>query len=130
MQIILEELEKHPKMLLGRLQEEVVDFANALEAACVQLKRRIGEFHTVGVSNETFTRLPGWQQSQGNRIGTFEFTTPKANNNSDAFDRAYSILKASHAAIGNRFHDKGYQFGYWLFDGKPDTIYRQVLRGK
>jgi len=113
-----------------KVAEAIVDFANSLEAACVQLKRYIRELHGGGIKEETFTRLLGWQESQGNKIGTFEFTTRKANNNSDVFNHAYSILKANNANIGSRFHDDGYQHSYWLFSGKPDTIYRQVLKAK
>jgi len=110
------------------LSEAVVDFANALEAACVQLKRYIGESKGVGAKEESFTGLLGWKQSQGNRLGAFEFTTQKANNNSDAFARAYNILKVNNASISSRFHDKGWQFSYWLYSEKTDTIYRQVLK--
>lgn len=113
-----------------KLPEAVIDFANDVEAACVRLKQAIGEQHGVGIKEETFTKLLGWQESQGNKIGSFEFTTRKANGNSGAFNQVYNILKINNASISNRFQDKGYQFGYWLFDGKPDTIYRQVLKGK
>lgn len=110
--------------------EVVIDFANDIETACIKLKLAIGEQHGIGIKEETFIKLLGWQESQGNKIGTFEYTTRKANGNSDAFNHAHNILKANHASIGNRFHDKDFQFGYWLFDGKPDTIYRQVFKGK
>ena len=112
------------------LSEAIVNFATAVEAACVQLKRYVGQQQGVGVKEETFTCLLGWEKSQGNRLGEFEFTTRKANNNSDAFDHAYNILKANNASIGNRFHDEGFQHSYWLFSGKLDTIYRQVLKKK
>lgn len=113
-----------------KLAEAILDFANAVEAACVNLKRYVGEQHGVGIKEETFVNLLGWEESKGNRIGTFEFTTKKANNNSDAFNRAFNILKANGATISKRFHDKGFQHSYWLFDSKPETIYRQVLKSK
>ena len=113
-----------------KIAEAILDFANALEATCVQLKRYIGQAHGVGIKEETFTQLLGWQQGKGNRIGAFEFTTRKANNNSNAFSHAYNILKANDASISNRFHDEGFQHSYWLFSGKLDTIYRQVLKKK
>jgi hypothetical protein len=113
-----------------KLSEIMLDFFNAVEAACVQGKRLIGALHGVCVKEEAFLSLLGWSRSQGNRIGEFEFTTRKTNNNSDAFNHAYNILKINNASISNRFQDKVFQFGYWLFDGKPDTIYRQILRGK
>jgi len=113
-----------------KVAEAIVDFANAIEAACIQLKRYVGETQALGVKEETFSKLLGWEKSKGNRLGEFEVTSRKTNNNSNAFNHAYNILKANHASIGNRFHDKGYQFGYWLFDGKPDTIYKQIFKGK
>ena len=112
-----------------KLSEAIMDFANALEAACIQLKRYVGDFHGV-VKEETFLNLSGWEKSQGNRIGEFEFTARKANIDSDVFNHAYNILKANSASISNRFLDKGYRFTYWLFSGKPDTIYRQVVKAK
>jgi len=111
-----------------KVSEAIVDFANAVEAACVQLKRYIGEFKGVGAKEESFTCLLGWKQSQGNRLGAFDFTTQKANNNSDAFNRAYNILKVNNASISNRFHDKGWKYSYWVYSEKPDVIYRQVLK--
>lgn len=113
-----------------KLSEAIIDFANAIEAAAVQLKRYIGETQGVEVKEETFINLLGWEESQGNRIGTFQFTSRKANNNSEVFNHAYNILKANDATISNRFRDQGFQHSYWLFSGKPDTIYRQVLKRK
>lgn len=111
-----------------KLPEAVIDFANDVEAACVKLKLAIGEQHGVGIKEETFTKLLGWQESQGNKIGPFEFTTRKANGNSGAFNQVYNILKVNNATINNRFHGDGYWFGYWLFSGKPDTIYKQKVK--
>jgi len=111
-----------------KLSEAIVDFANALEAACVQLKRYIGESKGIGTKEEIFTKLLGWQESRGNKLGAFAFTTRKVNNNSDFFNHAYNILKANKASISNRFHDKGYQYNYWIYSEKPDTIYRQAFK--
>ena len=113
-----------------KIVEAIVDFANAIEAACVQLRRYIGEVHGVGVSEDIFLNLLSWEKGQGSRIGEFEFTTRKANNSSNAFNHAYNVLKANNASIGNRFHDEGFQYSYWLFSSKPDTVYRQVLKKK
>lgn len=107
-----------------------MDFANALEAACVQLKRYIAQEQGVGVKEETFTTLLAWEKTRGNRLGEFEFTSRKANNNSDSFNHAYNILKVNNAFINSRFHDKGYEFSYWVYDKNPDIIYRQILSKK
>lgn len=112
-----------------QLQEDLVDFLNAIEAACVNLKHRIARVHGV-VSERAFLNLVGWEKSQGNKIGEFSFTTRKANNNSDAFNHALNILKTNNATISSRFHDKGFQHSYWLYEAKPETIYRQILKSK
>jgi hypothetical protein len=118
------------KQVSDKLAEAIVDFANAVEAACVQLKRYIGQTKGLSVKEETFLNLQAWEKSRGNRLGEFAFTTRKANNNSDAFNHAYNILKVNNASISDRFHDEGYQFSYWIYSGKPDVIYRQGLRKK
>lgn len=111
-----------------KLTEAITDFANAIEAACVQLKRYIGETQGVGVKEETFTKLLGWEKTQGSKLGEFGVTSCKANNNSDAFNHAYNILKRNNAAINKRFHAEGYKFSYWLYSEKPDVIYRQLKK--
>jgi len=84
---------------------------------------------TVAVREETFLNLLGWEKSQGTLLGEFEFTSRKANN-SDVFNHAYNILKANNAAINHRFHGEVFQFSYWLYEQKPDVIYRQALKAK
>lgn len=113
-----------------KLSEAIIDFANALEAACVQLKRYIGERHGVGLKESTFTSLLGWEKSQGERLGEFEYTSREANNNSDAFNHAYNILKANDATIKNHLSEKGWRYRYWLYPDRPDIIYRKLRKGK
>jgi len=109
-----------------QLEEDMLIFATALEAACVQFKQSRGHKHGVGVKEETFTCLLGWEKNSGNRIGDFEFTTRKANNNSDQFNHAYGILKTNNADIKNQFSDEGFKFHYWIWqEGKPYTVYRK-----
>jgi len=114
--------------------EILLDHANAQEAAAVNLKHRIAEVlgpkEMVAVKEETFLNLLGWEEGKGNKLGTFQYTTRKANNNSEAFNHAYNILKANNPTISSRFHDVGYKHSYWLYEQKPDTIYRQALKTK
>jgi len=107
-----------------KLLEAIVDFANALEVACVQLKQHIGERVRVGVREETFYILK-WEAQKGSKIGDFEVAT-KANNPEDKWAHAHNILKASNATISNRYHGPNYVYAYWLY--QEDKIYRQILK--
>jgi len=115
--------EKYEKIL-----EIMVDNFNAIEAASVNAKHRIGEL--VGVKEapaakeETFTTLK-YEKQQGNRLGEFEVAY-KASNLPDKFSPAYGILRVNNATIKERYHGSGYVYSYWLF-GK-DKIYRQKLK--
>lgn len=112
---------------------KVRDGAQQIADACNEQLEKMAPPETepkVTVKEETFTNLLGWEKSQGTRLGEFEFTSRKANNNSDSFNHAYNILKANNAAINNRLHGEGFQFGYWLYEQKPDVIYRQILKTK
>lgn len=110
-----------------KLSEAIVDFANALETACVQLKRYVGEQHGVlSVNEETFNVLK-FEKQTGNRIGEFEVAS-KTNNLPEKFERAHSILEKNNATISNRYHGTGYAFSYWLYG--ENRIYRQLLKTK
>ena len=62
-----------------KIAEAVVDFANAVESACVQLKRYIGKKQTRGVKEEAFIKLLAWEKTRGDRLGEYETTSEKAN---------------------------------------------------
>jgi hypothetical protein len=118
--------EEGKSISVDAFQEAMIDFATALEAACVQFKQRVGQLHGVGVSEEPFLALVGWTKSQGGKIGEFEYTTRQANNNSDGFNHCMNILRANNADIRNHFGEKGWRYYYWLWlEGQPDTIYRK-----
>jgi len=111
----------------GKVAEAILDFANALEAACIQLKRYIGEQHGVlAVNEDTFTVLT-FEKQHGNKIGEFQVAYKK-NNVPEKFQRAFNILEKNNATISNRYCGGGYTFTYWLYgEGK---IYRQILKAK
>jgi hypothetical protein len=111
-----------------KVAEAIIDFANAMEAAAVNLRRLIGETHGAAVKEEVFLKLLAWEPSKGEKLGDYETTSRKANNNSDTFNHAYNVLKANNAAINNRFHGEGFTYTFWLYVEKPDVIYRQVLK--
>ena len=107
--------------------EILVDFANALEAAAVNVKHRIAELtgvESAAVEEENFTILK-FEPQTGARIGEYEVAY-KPNNIPEKFEHAYAILHKNNATIGSRYHCPRYVFGYWLYgEGK---IYRKKLK--
>lgn len=112
---------------LEKIVEIIVNYANAQEAACVDLKRRVAELVSVeeasAVREETFTCLK-FDKQQGSRLGEFE-VAGKASNLVDKFSHAYGILRANNATIKERYHGPGYAYSYWLYGPSGDRIYRQ-----
>lgn len=113
-----------------KISEAIVDFANAVEAACVQLKRYVGKQQALGIKEDIFSKLLAWEETKGDRLGEYQTTTQKGNNNSLAFIHALNILKRNNASINARFHDENYKYSYWLYEKKPGVIYRQHLGEK
>ena len=113
-----------------RFMEAVVDYANATEAAAVNLKRQIAEIvgvkGVVAVKEETFNILK-FDRQQGARIGEYEVAY-KAKNIPEKFRQAWNILNKNNAVIGDRYHGEGYAYAYWLYG--EAKIYRQKLKGK
>lgn len=108
--------------------EIFIDFTSAIEAACVNVRQRIGELKGVkeaaAVAEETFNILK-FDKQRGNRIGEFEVAYKKANI-PEKFQQACNILNKNNAVIGDRYHGEGYAYSYWLYgQGK---IYRQKLK--
>jgi hypothetical protein len=73
-----------------------------------------------------FTEL-NFEPEEGPKIGVFE-AAYKANNPQDKWTYAYGILMKSKATIKDRYHNEGYQYSYWLYEG--NKIYRQKLKPK
>jgi hypothetical protein len=73
-----------------------------------------------------FTDL-NFEREEGPKLGVFE-AAYKANNAEDRWTNAYNILKNRKATIKDRYHDEGYQYGYWLYEG--NKIFRQKLKQK
>ena len=114
---------------LDDLEGDMVILASGLEALAITFKRRRGEKHGVGIKEEIFNCLLAWGKSTGTKLGEFEQTSNKANNNSTQFNRAYQILKDNNATISNRFYDAGFRYAYWIYQEKnPGVIYRQLMR--
>jgi hypothetical protein len=113
-------------------RDVLIDFANAVEAAAVNLKHSLGvdctqkTQQTNAVQEITFTTLK-FDPMKGEKLGDYEIAY-KTNNIADKFESAYNVLRASNATIKDRYHGNGYQFSYWIYgEGK---IYRQKLRAK
>jgi hypothetical protein len=110
------------------VEEDIVDFANALEAAAVNLKMRIAERHGV---KEVKTSIPeanfdnlDYKEYESEKLKKFQVADPK-DNTGDNFKKAVEFLKQSKATISKRHHGEGYQFSYWLYQGR---IYHQKMK--
>jgi len=108
--------------------EVLVDFANALEAAVVNMKHRIIELtavkEAVAVKEETFHTLK-FEKQQGAKIGEYEVAY-KRQNIPAKFQQAFNILSKSNATISSRYHGEGYVYSYWLYG--EAKIYKQRLK--
>lgn len=120
---------------LSETEEKVIDavlnLANALEAAAVDVKQRIGELigteakQPAAVSETTFSIL-SFEAQKGEKLGDYETASSK-NNISDKWNQAFNILRQSNATINHRYHGETYQFSYWIYG---DRIFRQKLKPK
>jgi hypothetical protein len=112
-------------------RDAILDFANAIEAAAVNLKHSLGVDCTqkqqhAAVVETTFSILK-FESQKGTSLGEYEIAY-KPNNIEDKFTQAYNILRVSNATIKDRYYGQGYGFSYWIYgEGK---IYRQKLRDK
>lgn len=111
-----------------KVLEILINYANAIEAAAVDLKQRIAELvgakEAAAVKEETFTCLK-FDKQQGTRLGEFE-VAGKASNLVDKFSHAYGVLRANNATIQSRYHGPSYAYSYWLYG--EDKIYRQKMK--
>ena len=113
--------------------EDFCDFLNGLEASITKMKMQIAKL--VGVAEEkpkttlpeeTFNILK-WQVEKGNRLGEYEVAY-KNQNILDSWQHCFNILKQNSAVIGNRFHEEGYGYAYWIYPEKyEDRIFRKKL---
>jgi len=110
--------------------ESLIDFSNAVESACVNLRRQIQglakvEGKTV-LSEDAFNILK-WQDEKGVRLGDFQVAYRNMNF-PDKWLHCYNILKANNSLISNPFKDRGFVFRYWIYPGKyEDRIFRKKL---
>lgn len=106
----------------------VVNYANAQEAAAVDLKHRVAQLVGVkaapAVKEEAFKILK-WEKQTGAKIGEYEVAY-QPNNLPEKWNYAYGILQKNNATISSRYHGEGYAYSYWLY-GKG-KIYRQRLK--
>jgi hypothetical protein len=111
------------------IEEDIVDFANAIEAAAVNLKMRIAERHNV--KDEVKTAIPetnfnnlNYKEYESEKLKKFQVADPK-DNTGTKFEKAVDFLKQAKATISKRYHSEGYTYSYWLYQGR---IYRQQLK--
>lgn len=113
------------------LAEIITDFLNAMEAACVNARRKIAEIKGVAEKkspaavNETIFSILKFEAQQGAKLGEYAVAY-KANNPTDSWNKAFEILTKEKATIQERYHGKGYVFSYWLYGS--DKIYKQKIK--
>jgi hypothetical protein len=112
------------------LAEDIVDFCNAAESACVKLRLQIekllGREVKARIPEERFNFLK-WQEEKGSRLGDFQVAYAKLNV-PESYSHAFNVLKANNSFIANPFHEEGYEFGYWIYPQKySDRIFRKRL---
>jgi len=100
------------------------DFHQGMANAYGELIINKNPFQGDSIAESIFSSLVGWESRTGNKLGNFDVTSRQSNNNSDTYSHAFNILKANHATIKERFHGKGYNYSYWLYQ---DCVYRQKL---
>lgn len=116
---------------LEKVIEVLVDHCNAEEASHVNMKRYLAKVMRVTDNEapraipkeEAFSSLLAWTPGRGEKLGPFESTNRRANNNSDAFNHAYNILKRNDHAINKPLVEKGWTHRYWYFG--EDRIFRK-----
>ena len=85
--------------IMEEIAQAVCDYATVVEGASFDLKRRIGAVFGAGITEETFSKLNGWVEAKGEKLGVYQHTSREANSNSDAYARALNILKVNNADI-------------------------------
>jgi len=107
------------------IAQAVCDYATVTEGAAFDLKRRIGAVFGASIKEETFSKLNGWVEAKGEKLGLYYHTSREANSNSDAYNRALNILKVNGADIKKQFHEKGWTYYYWFYQ---DRIFRRLKK--
>lgn len=106
--------------------DAVIDFTNAVESACVSLRKRIEKLPRPKIPENTFLIL-SWQDERGSRLGDYQVAY-KNMNLLEKWLHAFNILKANSSLIANSFHEEGYSFHYWVYPEKyDDRIFRKKL---
>ena len=117
-----------------KVTEALVNFCNAVEAACVDLKRQLGEamplkpMQPQTLKEERFTALK-WESQHGDKLGDYETASKKNNpyfpNSPDRWSQAYTILTQCNATIQSPYKSSGHTHRYWLYG--EEKIYRKKV---
>jgi len=113
------------KSFVEKISVILIDLANALENAGIELKEAVSELLDceVGLSEEVFTILK-WNKRNSDKLGEYEVAERKEND-PHAFNHAYNILKVNKADIRNHFGSEEWQYYYWIYENAPDLIFRK-----
>ncbi|HDQ05965.1 MAG TPA: hypothetical protein ENN36_04490 [Candidatus Bathyarchaeota archaeon] len=108
------------------LQESLLEYLEAVEAATKKFKQQIKNQQTEQTSEGIFNSL-NFEQREGARLGEYEIAQKTANP-PDAWNKAVHILEKNQSTISSRYHGEGYICSYWLYGNNHDRIYRQKLK--
>lgn len=102
--------------------EILVDFTNALEAACVNVRQKIAELTGVSASvsvpvGADFDKLP-WQTKKGMK-GAYQQVIKRASSNNDIFKALQKKLRESNGFWQHQ------NFKYWFHRQDQDVIDRR-----
>lgn len=98
--------------------EIFVDFTNAIESACVNVRHRIAELKGVKEAVAVdFNKLP-WEKKQGTK-GEYEQTSKRSSNNNDIFQALQRKLKEKNGF----WQHQGFKF--WFHQQDQDVIDRR-----
>lgn len=115
-----------------KILETILNFADAMEAAAIDMKHRITELVGVkeaqapAVKEETFS-CNKFEDQHSDKFGEYG-VAHKAQNLPEHWNSAYHVLKQNNATIQNRYHGPDYVYSYWLYTA--ERIYRQKLKPK
>lgn len=116
------------------MAEDIADFCNAVESACVKLRVQIEKL--LGPKAKAKATLPEdmfhilkWQDEKGSRLGCYQ-VADKKHNILDKWQHCFNILRQNNSLIADPFLEEGYQYRYWIYEKYPDRIFRKKLNEK
>lgn len=107
-----------------KVVESLLLFCEALENAVAVLKQDLKK-GGAKVSEDPFNALT-WDPSTGPKLGDYEIAYLDRNQ-TDAFQKAFNILKNINANINHHYSPEGFSCYYWLY---PEKYQHKIFRKK